>query len=375
MTADEREALLLASFAVRSAGAVRRHAEPLHRYRSAFQRDRDRIVHSAAFRRLAQKTQVFTGDGHGYHRTRLTHTMEVASIARTLARALRLNEDLVEALALLHDIGHPPFGHAGEDVLDAKLEGVGGFNHNAQALRIVERLEQRYPNFPGLNLTTDVLDGQRRRAAGGKRHGPGATLEAQVVEAADSIAYNAHDADDALEIGLLEFKDLLDAELWASAAEAVDHRHSALDTHQRRRAVVHELLDVQVGDLLNATQRRLTEAGFDSPDDARAAPPVVGVSAAMQVRKRQLEALLFERVYRHPRLLERRDQVKQTLGNAFDELVRKHDMLPEPYASVAQDEGAARGVADILANLTDDAVLSIKRFDHGAEHGRDFLDV
>ncbi len=298
--------------------------------------------------------------------------MEVASIARTLARALRLNEDLVEALALLHDIGHPPFGHAGEDVLNERLADCGGFNHNAQALRIVERLEQRYPDFPGLNLTTDVLDGQRRRAAGGKRYGPGATLEAQVVEAADSIAYNAHDADDALEIGLLGFEDLLDADLWRSAAEAVDNRHAALDPHQRRRAVVHELLDVQVGDLLNATQRRLAEVGFTSPEAARAAEPVVGVSAVMQVRKRQLEALLFDRIYRHPQLLERREQVKRTLGDAFNELVRLRDVLPEPYASVVRDEGAARGVADMLANLTDDAVLTIHRSTAGTGLDLDF---
>src|SRR5580692_5754551 len=199
-----REQLLLAPYAMRSAdSAGRKHTEPPHPYRAPFQRDRDRIVHSAAYRRLSSKTQVFTGEMGDYHRTRLTHTLEVASIARTLGRALRLNEDLVEALALAHDLGHPPYGHAGEDVLDECLRGEGGFSHNRQALRIMEQLEQRYPDFPGLNLSIEVLEGQAtridHRAAGSQP-----LLEVQVVEAADSIAYDTHDADDALELKVLE---------------------------------------------------------------------------------------------------------------------------------------------------------------------------
>src|SRR5262245_28969972 len=181
----------LAPYAMHAADtAGRAHPEPSHPYRNPFQRDRDRIVHSSAFRRLAHKTQVFTGDMGDYHRSRLTHTLEVASIARTVGRTLRLNEDLIEALALMHDIGHPPFGHAGEDVLDERLTGHGGFNHNRQALRIVELLETRYPDFPGLNLSREVLSGQDARAS--KAHGadepkPRRLLEAQVVDAADSI--------------------------------------------------------------------------------------------------------------------------------------------------------------------------------------------
>src|SRR3972149_543550 len=202
----EREAALLAPYAMHSAeSAGRRHPEPPHPYRGPYQRDRDRILHSAAFRRLSQKTQVFMGDMGDYHRTRLTHTLEVASIARTMARALRLNEDLVEALAMAHDIGHPPFGHSGEDVLDECLRDHGGFNHNEQALRIVELLETRYPEFSGLHLSLEVLEGQRYRAQKGSSHGAsaGPLLEVQVVDAADSMAYDSHDADDALEIGLL----------------------------------------------------------------------------------------------------------------------------------------------------------------------------
>src|SRR4051794_25887588 len=197
----DRERVLLAPYAMHSAdSAGRRYAEPGHSYRGPYQRDRDRIIHSAAFRRLSHKTQVFTGEMGDYHRTRLTHTLEVSSIARTIARALRLNEDLVEALALAHDLGHPPFGHSGEDVLDECLHNEGGFNHNAQALRICELLESGYPDFPGLNLTFEVLEGQQHRASKSADsklqtgQTPSPLLEVQVVDAADSIAYDAHDA-------------------------------------------------------------------------------------------------------------------------------------------------------------------------------------
>src|SRR3954463_556763 len=225
-SAKEREDLILAPYAMHSAHTKgRRHSEPDHPYRSPYQRDRDRIVHSAAFRRLSQKTQVFTGDMGDYHRTRLTHTLEVASIARTIARVLRLNEDLVEALALAHDLGHPPFGHSGEDVLNECLQAEGGFNHNAQALRICELLESGYPDFPGLNLTFEVLEGQQHRAtkSAGSEHESGQTqsplLEVQVVDAADSIAYDAHDADDSLELGLVTLEQLLELELWRDARD------------------------------------------------------------------------------------------------------------------------------------------------------------
>src|SRR5215216_6375243 len=218
-TIIDRERMLLAPYAMHSAdSAGRRHAEAGHSYRGAYQRDRDRIIHSSAFRRLNHKTQVFTGDMGDYHRTRLTHTLEVSSIARTIARALRLNEDLVEALALAHDVGHPPFGHSGEDVLDECLQNDGGFNHNAQALRIFELLESAYPEFPGLNLSHEVLEGQRHRAGKGGQSSEEQSraashqrplLEVQAVDTADSIAYDTHDADDSLELSLLTLDQLL----------------------------------------------------------------------------------------------------------------------------------------------------------------------
>ena len=227
---SERERAILASYAMHSAdSAGRRYPEATHPYRGPYQRDRDRILHSAAFRRLSQKTQVFTGEMGDYHRTRLTHTLEVSSIARTIARALRLNEDLVEALALAHDLGHPPFGHSGEDVLNECLRNDGGFNHNAQALRICELLETSYREFPGLNLTREVLEGQQQRSnkhrptianGGENERADSPLLEVQVVDAADSIAYDAHDADDALELGLLGAEQLLEVPLWRRGARA-----------------------------------------------------------------------------------------------------------------------------------------------------------
>ena len=263
----DRERAILAPYAMHSADSHgRRYPESLHPYRGPYQRDRDRILHCAAFRRLSQKTQVFTGDMGDYHRTRLTHTLEVSSIARTIARALRLNEDLVEALALAHDLGHPPFGHSGEDVLNECLKDDGGFNHNAQALRICELLETSYRELPGLNLTREVLDGQRQRSEK-RKHGTSSLdatrptdsplLEVQVVDAADSIAYDAHDADDALEVGLLVASQLLEVPLWREARERVAQRTPTLDERQLRRAIVHELIDWQVSDAIERAVRMI----------------------------------------------------------------------------------------------------------------------
>ncbi|NBX29904.1 dNTP triphosphohydrolase, partial [bacterium] len=228
-----RERLTLAPWAMHAADSVGRvHPEAPHPVRSPYQRDRDRIVHSAAFRRLAHKTQVFTGYHGDYHRSRLTHTLEVTSIARTLARALGLNEDLVETLALAHDIGHPPFGHAGEDTLAELLRDEGGFSHNAQALRIMEFLEKRYAEFPGLNLSREALDAQATRKKDGTAPAP--LLETQVVDAADSIAYDTHDADDAVELKLVTMEELIELPLVAEAAARVADRFGRLDGTELR---------------------------------------------------------------------------------------------------------------------------------------------
>lgn len=348
-----REALLLAPYAMHSnQSAGRRHPEPLHPYRGPFHRDRDRLVHSAAYRRLSSKTQVFTGESGDYHRTRLTHTLEVSSIARTLARALQLNEDLVEALALAHDIGHPPYGHAGEDVLDECLAAHGGFSHNEQALRIVEQLEQRYPEFPGLNLSIEVLEGQATRIKG-RAPTQQPLLEAQVVEAADSVAYDTHDADDALELKLLTLDELGETALWRKAIGRVHARYADLQGPELKRAVLHELIDWQVGDLLEQTRLNVERHGINSVDDVRRAPPVVKASGELAEKKVLLERFLHRRVYRHPQVLTQRELAQSELRKLFAGYCNRPELMTDRFARRVAEHGLERTVADYLAGMTD----------------------
>jgi dGTPase len=350
----ERESLVLAPYAMHGAqSAGRRHPEPEHPYRSPFQRDRDRVVHSAAYRRLSAKTQVFTGEMGDYHRTRLTHTHEVASVARTLGRALALNEDLVETLALIHDLGHPPFGHSGEDVLDECLRDVGGFSHNAQALRVVELLETRYPEFPGLNLSLEVLEGQQHRADKNSRQRLRPLVEVQVVDAADSVAYDTHDADDALELHLLSLDDLLETALWAEATRRVRRRYASLEASELRRAVLHELIDWQVGDLLAQATVRLAAGDFGSPQAARSAEVVIRASEELAQQKSELESFLYERVYRHPDVLRHRREAQAFLREMFGLFVRQPELLPDRFQNRIVTTGLERSVGDYLAGMTD----------------------
>jgi len=350
----QRERLLLAPYAMHSTDSRgRRYPEPEHPYRGPFQRDRDRIVHSAAYRRLSDKTQVFTGARGDYHRTRLTHTYEVASIARTLGRALRLNEDLIEALALLHDIGHPPFGHCGEDVLDECLRDSGGFDHNRQALRIVESLETRYCEFAGLNLTFEVLDGQAFRCEKDDEGPPSPLLEVQVVEAADSIAYNTHDADDALELGLLQLDQLLEVPLWSDAHERLRTCHPDLGGDDLRRAILHELIDWQVGDLLEQAARRLDAGRLERVEDVRQADTIIAPSDLLAEKKEQLEAFLFERVYRHPAVMAERSEIADVLRAMFDGYARRTELMPPKYRSRLDADGLQRTIGDYIAGMTD----------------------
>ncbi len=348
-----RERALLANYAMHSAdSAGREYPEQEHPYRGPFQRDRDRIVHSAAFRRLSDKTQVFTGVLGDYHRTRLTHTMEVASVSRTIGRALALNEDLIEALALVHDLGHPPFGHAGEDVLDELLLGQGGFSHNAQALRIVRELERRYYEFPGLNLSREVLEGQSTRIEHAQGP-PSPLLEVQVVEAADSITYDTHDADDALELELLSLEELLERPLWAAAERRVRCRAADLAGSELRRAVLHELIDWQVSDLLERASRRLAEGDIDSPAAVRGTEIVVAVSSELAEQKADLEGFLRERVYRHPDVLTHRRQAQSMLETMFAGYRDNPQLLPRRFQERSHQAGLARTVSDYLAGMTD----------------------
>lgn len=337
---SQHEECWLAPYAMRSSlSAGRRHPEPDHPYRSLYQRDRERVVHCTAFRRLTGKTQVLVASVNDHHRTRMTHTLEVTQVARTVARRLRLNEDLTEAIALAHDIGHPPFGHAGEQALDACLAGFGGFDHNLYGLRRVDELEERYPEFPGLNLTFELREAFVRHS--GDDAAPAAAefatagrplLEAQVVDAVDSIAYDTHDADDALGLGFITADDLKDVEFWERAAVAVRRRHPGLGGPAFRTAVGRELLGWQVTDLLDETARRLRAADIRSLDDVRAADTdLVGLGPDVERMKRELERFLRERVYRHHRVLRMTANGKRVLRALFDEYVKAPELLPERH--------------------------------------------
>ena len=348
----ERENCLLAHYAIRSEDTTgRKYAEPVQVYRGPFQRDRDRIIHTAAYRRLSHKTQVFTNELGDYHRNRLTHTLEVCSIARTIARALRLNEDLVEAMALMHDIGHPPFGHSGEDVLDVCLADDGGFSHNRHALRIVEVLEQRYPDFPGLNLSMETLEGQQFRAAK-KDALVSPSLEAQVVDAADSIAYDSHDADDALELGLLDLSQLKEVCIWNTAVKKVSEGRD-LSPVLLRRAVAHELIDVQVQDLLENTVVKIERSQLQSVEQVKLQQPIVGHSDQMMHEKNDLESFLMQNVYRHPSVIRVRDSAQSALQSLFKLLKTKPQLLPVNYARRSEEIGLQRTIGDYIAGMTD----------------------
>jgi dGTPase len=356
-TTADREAALLASYAMHSADSRgRKHSEPPHPYRGPFQRDRDRIVHASAFRRLSGKMQVFTGDMGDYHRTRLTHTHEVASIARTIGRALRLNEDLTEALALFHDIGHPPFGHAGEDALDECLRQQGGFSHNRYALTLVEELESRYPAFPGLNLSLEVLEGQATRfdkAAAYADDARAPLLEVQAVEAADSMTYDAHDTDDAVKLQLVTLDELAHLTLVRDALALVSSRYTNLRPDLLRKAVVHQLLDRQVTDVLRTTSAALAAAGSLTAAEVQRSPFRIAGSAELAEQKIELERFLYDEVYRHPRLIAVRADAQTRLQAMFDRYCSEPELLPARYRERAGEVGLERSAGDYLAGMTD----------------------
>lgn len=359
---SRREEELLAPYAMRTRQSRgRQHAEPAHPYRTLYERDRDRIVHSTAFRRLMYKTQVLVNQTGDHHRTRLTHTLEVAQISRTIARQLGLNEDLTEAIALMHDLGHPPFGHAGEAALDECLRPQGGFEHNQHALRIVTELEYRYADFPGLNLSFEVLEAQamhskQPQAAEVSRylgHG-GPLLEAQVVDAADSLAYDTHDIDDALSLGLITPADLQEVPFWARVLDTIQRHHASLSPLQLQPTAVRALIDWQVSDLLEHTRANLRASGIRNLDDVRSAAKIlVAPGAEVQALKTQLEAFLNERVYRHHRVMRMARKGQRILHALFDELCGHPDQLLERYLARMAKAPVARVVGDYLAGMTD----------------------
>jgi dGTPase len=354
---ERREEATLAPYAARSGrSAGRKHAEAEHPYRTAFQRDRDRVIHSAAFRRLAYKTQVFVNHEGDYYRTRLTHSTEAAQVSRTIARALGLNEDLCEVVALGHDLGHTPFGHSGQDALDECMKEHGGFEHNRQSLRVVELLERRYPGFPGLNLTFETRESIRKhgwppRGPVEPEYGPGqsALLEAQLVDVADSIAYDAHDIDDSVKAGLLEERQLASLEVWRRATEG-----SPLEGEMRIRAGVRQLIDMEVTDLVETTLANVARLKLDSVEAVRAAKePAVRFSPGMDRLKRELQHFLGQNVYRHFRVLMMAEKARRFITELFGAYTGNPAQLPPRFREWGREVGVPRAVADYIAGMTD----------------------
>ena len=352
---QDTEPLTLASYAMHSRDtAGRAYPEETHPYRGPFARDRDRILHSSAFRRLSGKMQVFTGEMGIYHRTRLTHSFEVSSVARTMARVLRLNEDLTEALALMHDIGHPPYGHCGEDVLSECMEDVGGFSHNQFALVIVQELEQRYSQFPGLNLSAEVLRGQDVRAHKAEAAvGRAPLLEVQLVDAADSIAYDAHDTDDALQMGLLSIDELGELAVVRRSLDKLRSAHGQLPNAQLRQSLVHELIDLQVSDLLEVAKEQLADVDGQSPQQVCQSGLRLRHSPELASQRSELEAFLFEAVYRHPRLIPVRKAASARLRDLFQILLAQPGRLPLRFRKRAESFSIRQVIGEYLAGMTD----------------------
>jgi dGTPase len=338
----------------------RTHVEPAHPYRTDFQRDRDRIMHCSAFRRLDFKTQVFVPHEHDHFRTRLTHTLEVAQIGRALGRALRLNEDLIEAVALAHDLGHPPFGHCGEAVLDDLMAQTGGFEHNRQSLRVVDYLEHPYPAFRGLNLTRAVRECLARHETRYDQpaseefdlstRGP---LEGQLVDLADEIAYTSADLEDALATGWIDHHDLMDLTLWCRAwNQARDAAPDARDIHVRIRTVK-TILAIMADDVVQQTPGRLASRGVASLEDVRQTDRLVAFSPAVADEVAQLQAFLMERVYCHPLNREHQEESTSQLRALFQYFQAHPDALPTRYARRIDHDGLERVICDYLAGMTD----------------------
>src|SRR5690625_115293 len=346
--------------------------EPPSATRTPFQRDRDRIIHAGAFRKLQYKTQVFVYHEGDYYRTRLTHSLEVAQIARSIARALGLSEDLAEAVALAHDLGHTPFGHAGEDALRAAMEPFGGFDHNEQTFRVVTLVEERYPAFNGLNLTWETLEGlakhngplsePRATIADFDRNWPldlqgHASAEAQVAALADDIAYVNHDLDDGLRARLFTLEECRDLPLVGQVFDQVDRRHPDLDEARRVHAAVRELIGLMVDDLLAESRRRLEEASPASADEVRAAGrPLIAFSGAMREKLVPVRHFQFERMYRHYRVNRLTSKARRVLRQLFDIFLAEPDLLPDEWRQRVQHAEATsrpRVVADYVAGMTD----------------------
>ena len=365
LEARERDSLAL--YAQLSADSRGRSVhEPPPEWRTQYQRDRDRIIHSRAFRRLDCKTQVFLSGSGDHLRTRLTHTMEVAAIARNIARALRLNEDLTEAIGLGHDLGHSPFGHSGEEALDELMRVHGGFEHNRQSRRVVELLEHKYPAFPGLNLTWETLEGLAKHdtapeppLAQAQAEFHNASLEAQVANLADEITYYSHDLDDGLDSGLLTEAQLdRDIDFWRDASERIRSQHGDLADECRHYFIIRCLIDDQVHDVVQTTEANIAAAGVASADDVRTqAKPLVAYSPARREANLQLRAYLYENLYYNNIVHEPHIRAATLLGELFHHYEQHPEAMGDDMQAVISRHGLQRAICDHLACMTDRFVV------------------
>jgi dGTPase len=354
----------LANYAAHSGQSRGRiHVEPAAAPRSEFQRDRDRIIHSTAFRRLEYKTQVFVNHEGDLFRTRLTHSLEVAQIGRTIARLLRLNEDLVEAVALAHDLGHTPFGHAGQDALNACMKEHGGFEHNLQSLRVVDVLEERYAEFDGLNLTFEAREGILKHCAQLNAEKLGAvgerflqkqqpSLEAQITNLADEIAYNNHDVDDGLRSGLIELEQLAEVQLFARHLAEVRAKYPALNGRRVITETVRRIINTLVLDLVNTTRANIESSGVQSLAEVRVASPLAAFSPALLDEHRELKRFLHRHLYRHYKVARMSAKAGRIISDLYTAFASDARLLPPEYQARESLEGA-RAVADYIAGMTD----------------------
>jgi dGTPase len=383
----------LARFAAAEARSRgRRHPEPPPKHRGEYQRDRDRIIHSTAFRRLVYKTQVFVNHEGDHYRSRLTHSLEVAQVGRTVARALGLNETLTEAICLAHDLGHTPFGHAGQDALNECMAEYGGFEHNLQSLRVVDELEERYAEFPGLNLCFETREGilkhcslQNARALGAlglrfiERRQPG--LEAQLANVADEVAYNNHDVDDGLRSGLLAVAQLDAVELFRASHERALGRYPGLAGRRLVHEIVRRMVDTLVTDLIETSAARLSAADPPDIEAVRAASgPLIGLGERVGAQHRELKRFLNAELYRHPRVREMTDHAQEVVRELFAAFMADRSRLPTEHAERARrmeekdgEAGRARAVADYIAGMTDRYALAERERLYGGQRAPDTL--
>jgi dGTPase len=358
---EEQEDYCLAPYGIRSKDSKGRDypdTEPI--YRTAFQRDRDRILHTTAFRRLEYKTQVFLNTEGDYYRTRLTHTLEVAQIGRTVARALGANEDLEEAICLAHDLGHSPFGHSGERILNQLMEEEGGFDHNKQSLRIVTKLEKRFEEFPGLNLTWETREGIVKHeteydVSDADDYDPHLRghLEAQIANAADELAYSAHDLDDGIRSGLLSPEWLQDLKIWNMLVESVGWKGNKLNELDRKM-IIRRMIGLEVRDLIESTDKEIQSSGIKSVEELQKLDHnVIRFSDEMGQMNRELKDFLFAKLYQHHRVIRMQVKAEGIISDLFDAYMKYPLMLPKPIQDGIDSKGLPRAICDYIAGMTD----------------------